>query len=50
MNVTVIAIVIGVLGTDPEGLVKGLEDLEINLGDHPNSSIIKISQNTKEGD
>ena len=29
MMVTVMPIVIGVLGTIPEGLVKGLEDLEI---------------------
>ena len=29
MKMTVIPIVIGALGTIPEGLIKGLEDLEI---------------------
>ena len=31
MKVTVLPIVIGVLGTIPKGLVKGLEDVEIGL-------------------
>ena len=47
MKVTVILIVIGTLGTVTEGLVQGLEDLEIR-GDHPNYSIVEISQNTEK--
>ena len=38
--------VIGALGIVIEGLVPGLEDLEIR--DHPNYSIVKIGQNTQE--
>ena len=44
MMMTVIPIVIGTLGTVSKGLVQGLEDLE--LRDHPNDSIVELSQNT----
>ena len=45
----VIPVVIGALGTIPKGLVKGLDDLEIRTStDHPDESIIKISQNTEK--
>ena len=37
--------VIGALGTVTKGLIQGLEDMS---GDHPNYSIIKISQNTEK--
>ena len=46
MTVTIIPIVIGAFGTVTKGLLKGLEDLEV--GDHPNSSIIENSQNTEK--
>ena len=45
IKVMMIPIVIGALGIAIEGLVQGLEDLEIR-GDHPKNSIIEISQNT----
>ena len=50
MKMTVIPTVIGALGTVTKGLIKGLEDLEINgtSGDHPNYTVIKISQNTEK--
>ena len=46
MKETVIVIVIGAPGTIPEGLVEGLEDLEIR--GHRDYSIIKIGQNTEK--
>ena len=46
MKVTVIPIVIGVFGTVIKELVKGLVDLE--SGDHPDYSIVKIGQNTEK--
>ena len=49
MKVTIIPIVIGVLGTIPKELIKGLEDLEIKgRRDHPDYSISRISQNTEK--
>ena len=43
MMVTLIPIVIGVLGTIPKGLIKGLEELEIGVRvDHLNYDILKI--------
>ena len=59
MWVTVIPIVIGALGTVPKGLEMRLEELEIRKEtrrirnqkkseDHPDSSIVKISQNTQK--
>ena len=54
MKVTIVPIVIGVLGTITEGLLKGLEDLEVwRTGrDYPNDSIAKNGQNpeTSPGD
>ena len=46
MKVTIIPIVIGAFGTVTKGLLKGLEDLEV--GDHPNNSIIENAQNTEK--
>ena len=46
MKVTIIPIVIGAFGTVIKGLLKGLEDLEV--GDHPNNSIIENYQNTEK--
>ena len=46
---TVIRIVIRVLGTVTKRLLKGLEELEIRNGDHPNYNIINIGQNTDKG-
>ena len=46
MKVTIILIMIGAFGTVTKGLLKGLEDLEV--GDHPNNSIIENSQNTEK--
>ena len=46
MKVTVIPFVIGALGTIPKGLV--MEDRNQKKIDHPNYSIISISQNTKQ--
>ena len=50
MNVTMMPIVIGALGTVSKGLLQGLEDLEIRgrVESIPNDSIIKISQNTEK--
>ena len=47
---TVIPIVIGILGTIPRSLVKGLENLESREqgGDHLDNRIIKISQNIEK--
>ena len=47
MKVTLIAILIGTLGTFTKRLIQGLEDLEIRR-DHPNYSFFKISQNTEK--
>ena len=47
MKVLLILIVIGALGTVTKILVLGLLDLEISW-DHPNYSIVEISQNTKK--
>ena len=47
IKITVIPIVISAPGTIPNGLVQGLDDLEINR-DHPNNNIIKIGQNTEK--
>ena len=47
MTVTVIPFVIGVIRTNPRGLVKKMEDLEIRR-DHADYSIIKIGQNTEK--
>ena len=44
MKVTIIPIVIAAFGTETKGLLKGLEDLEV--GDHPNNSIIENGRNT----
>ena len=46
----VIPIVIGALGTITKGLIQGLENLEISRTnrDHPNYSIVEISQNTEK--
>ena len=48
IKVTIVPIVIGVHGTIPEGLVKGLARLgnKKTSRDHPDYSIIKIGQNT----
>ena len=46
MQVTIIPIVVCAFGTVTKGLLKGLEDLEI--GDHPNDSIIENGQNTEK--
>ena len=45
---TFIPIVIGAFGTVTKGLIQGQKDLKITgqVGDHPNYSIIEISQNT----
>ena len=50
MKVMVISIVIGALGTVLKGLVKGTGRFENKRtsGDHPDSSIIKIGQNTEK--
>ena len=46
---TVIPIVIGGLDTVINGLVQGLDDFEMRTsGDHPNYSIVEISQNTEK--
>ena len=45
MKVTVIAIVIGALGTVTKRLVLGNKKLS---GDHPNYSIVEIDQNTEK--
>ena len=46
--VTVMPILIGAPGTIPKGLIKRLEDLEIRGGNHPDDSIVEISQNTEK--
>ena len=46
IKVSVVPIVIGAFGTVTEGLLKGLEDLEV--GYHPNNSIIENGQNTEK--
>ena len=50
MKVTIVPIVIDALGTVTKGLLKGLEDLEVDerVGDYPNDSIIENGQNTKK--
>ncbi len=45
---TFIPIVICALGTVTKGLLKGLEDLEVNGRFHPNYSIIENGQNTEK--
>ena len=47
MNVTVILIVIGVLGTIAERFTKKEEDFETS-GDHPDSGIVEIDQNAEK--
>ena len=47
MKVAVILIVIGALSTVTKGLVQGLGNQRTS-GDHPNYSIIEISQNTEK--
>ena len=52
IKVAMIPIVIVMLGKDTKGMVKGMvkgiEDSEIILGDHLRYNIIKISQNTEK--
>ena len=50
MQVTIIPIVIGAIGTVTKGLLKGLEDLEVGgrVEDHPNDSIIGNGQNSNK--
>ena len=50
MKVTVIPILIGAFVTVTEGVVQGLEDLEIRgvSGDYPKYSVVEISQNTEK--
>ena len=48
MQVTIIPIVIGALGTVTKGLLKGLEDLEVGGRDRPNYNIIENGQNTEK--
>ena len=50
MKVTIVPIVIGAFVTEPKGLLKGLEDLEVlrTSGDHPNYSIIENDLNTEK--
>ena len=50
MRVTVIPIVIDALGMISKGLIRGLEELEIEAQaiDYPNYSMIKIGQNTEK--
>ena len=49
MNVMVIPIVIGALGTNPKSLIKVLEDRnQKTSGDHSDYNIIKIGQNTEK--
>ena len=49
MEVTVIPFVISTQRTIPEWLVKGLKNQnERTNGDHPDSCIIRISQNTED--
>ena len=50
MKVTIILIVIGAFGTVIEGLLKGLEVLEVGgrVGINPNYSIIENGQNTEK--
>ena len=49
MEVTVLPIIIGILGTVTKGLVKELEDLKMRTnGDHRNYRIIKIGQHTEK--
>ena len=47
MKVTIIPIVIGALGTVPQGLIRGLEELEVE-GLAETIQTIKIDQNTEE--
>ena len=46
MKVTIIPIAIGAFDTVTKGSLKGLEDLEV--GGHPNNSIIENGQNTEK--
>ena len=46
MKVTIVLIVISAFSTVTKWLLKGLEDLEV--GDHPNYSIIENGQNTEK--
>ena len=49
MKMTMTPIVIGALGTIPQRLVKGLEDLNKGTsGDHQDYSIITFGQNTEK--
>ena len=48
LKVTLILIVIGGLGTVTKQLVQEQKDLEIRARDYPNSSIIKIGQNSEK--
>ena len=48
MKLIIILIAVGALGTVTEGLLKGLEDLEIKVRDHPNNCIIEIDQYTEK--
>ena len=54
MKLTIVAIVIGALGTITKGLLKGQEDLEVGETgrDYPNDSIAENGQNleTSPGD
>ena len=47
MKLTMTPIAMGEHGIIPEGLIKGLRNLEIS-GDHPEERIIKIGQNTEK--
>ena len=48
MNVMVILVVFGALGTILKGLLKGLEDIELKVQVYPGNNIIKIGQNTEK--
>ena len=48
MKVTIVSIVIGAFGKVTQGFLKGLEDLGLERGDHPNDSIIEDCQNTEK--
>ena len=50
MKETIVPIVIGAFDTVTKGLLKGPGDLKVGgpVGDHPNYSIVKNSQNTEK--
>ncbi len=50
IKVSIIRILVGSFGTVTNGLLKGLENLEVKLmsGDHPNNSIVENGQNTEK--